>query len=46
MRNKLYTAKELEYMEALNFFGKSPVICLRNWSKKDLNAILKKYKQI
>ena len=42
---KLYTPKQLEYMEALEWAGKSPVICLFNWSKRDLNCILKQYKE-
>ena len=35
---------KMDYIRALEWAGKSPIICLHNWSKKDLNEVLREYK--
>ena len=37
--------KELKYLQALEHYGFSPVICLYNWSKKELRELRSKYEK-
>ena len=41
----MYNLKQLKYMQALEHYGFSPVICLYNWSKKELRELRSKYEK-
>ena len=40
-----YNLEKMQFMQALEHYGFSPIICLKNWTKKDLRGLRSKYEK-